>query len=150
MKTIIKINIQKICKKKNNIPSLQDFQYWLHTILKGKKIELTIRIVEKYEIKNLNFLYRKKNKVTNVLSFFYNTQIKKKSLYYLGDIVFCKKYIEYEIFKYKKNYKEHWAHLTIHSTLHLLNYNHDTLKDQKKMEKLETKLMLNLGYKNPY
>ncbi|WP_343126446.1 rRNA maturation RNase YbeY [Buchnera aphidicola] len=148
--TKIKINIQKVCKKKKFIPLKKDFQKWLSFLFKKKKIEITIRIVEKYEIKMLNFLYRKKNFPTNILSFSFNSFFKENNFCYLGDIIMCKSYLEQEAFKYKKNLKEHWAHLTIHATLHLLKYTHNTFESQKKMENLEIKLLSKLGYKNPY
>jgi probable rRNA maturation factor len=44
----------------------------------------------------------------------------------------------------------HWAHMTIHSTLHLLGYDHIEQADAVEMENLEIKLLTELGFTDPY
>lgn len=101
-------------------------------------------MIKKSEMKKLNFKYKNKKKTTNILSFSYNTInfLKNK---FLGEIVVCNEVIYEESIQQKKILIAHWAHIIIHGVLHLLGYNHN-----KKMEKLEKKIMKNLGYKNPY
>lgn len=146
------INIQYCVKKKNGIPAKKDFIQWLYFIFYKQNIELTIRIVTTKEIKKLNYRYRNKNIETNVLSFPMNNLSHKKHdrKIYLGDIVICSQYLKKEAYKFKKNIKEHWAHIVIHAGLHLINYTHNTAKKQKRMENLEKKIMRKLGYQNPY
>ena len=43
-----------------------------------------------------------------------------------------------------------WAHLTIHSTLHLLGYNHNTDKDRNIMESKEIDILKKFNIFNPY
>ena len=43
-----------------------------------------------------------------------------------------------------------WAHLVVHSMLHLQGYTHESKKNREIMEKKEIELMDNLGYTNPY
>ncbi|QCI19994.1 rRNA maturation RNase YbeY [Buchnera aphidicola (Brevicoryne brassicae)] len=106
-------------------------------------------MVDKSEMKYLNFTYRGKNKSTNILSFPCNKFIKINHKL-LGDLVLCKQVIEYESLKYKKKLESHWAHITIHGALHLLGYDHQNKKEAYIMEKLENKIMLSLNYKKPY
>ncbi|WAI11630.1 MAG: rRNA maturation RNase YbeY [Buchnera aphidicola (Macrosiphum albifrons)] len=97
----------------------------------------------------LNFTYRKKNKPTNILSFPCNQFIRRHHKL-LGDLVLCKKIIEKESLKYDKLLESHWAHITIHGTLHLLGYDHQNNQETDIMEKIENKIMLSLNYKQPH
>ncbi|VFP79284.1 Endoribonuclease YbeY [Buchnera aphidicola (Cinara curtihirsuta)] len=148
----MKIYIQKACKKNIFFPKKKNFLLWLKEVFKKKNIEITIRLVNIEEIKFLNKKYRNKSIPTNVLSFksTIHLSIKKNFLFYIGDIILCAPYINKEARNLKKNVLEHWAHMSIHSALHLINYKHDTQKDRKKMEKVEKKIMMKLGFRNPY
>jgi probable rRNA maturation factor len=44
----------------------------------------------------------------------------------------------------------HWAHLVIHGALHLRGYDHIAEEDAKEMESLETRLLYELGFQDPY
>ncbi|HEV2614059.1 MAG TPA: rRNA maturation RNase YbeY [Gammaproteobacteria bacterium] len=129
------IHIQKISKNKN-IPSTPLIKKIATQVLKNKKAEITIRIINKKESAELNHSYRDKNYPTNVLSFVYET-----NPIIMGDIVLCAQLIPT---------KEKWAHLIVHGLLHLMGYDHETDKDAKKMESLEIKLLHQLGFGNPY
>ncbi|QIQ42013.1 MAG: rRNA maturation RNase YbeY [Buchnera aphidicola (Microlophium carnosum)] len=110
---------------------------------------ITIRIVDELEIQKLNFTYRRQNKPTNILSFSFNKFITTNHKL-LGDLVLCKNIIEKESLKYNKLLESHWAHITIHGTLHLLGYDHKNTQETDIMEKIENKMMLSLNYKKPY
>lgn len=144
------IHIQKISEKKclkksaiiNLVTIVMDF-------LNYKNYELTIRIVDKDEIKNLNCKYRNKNNPTNVLSF--NVDIPKEiKSNYIGDVVICAEVIESEAIKQNKTFNSHFTHIIIHGVLHLLGYNHIEKTDKNKMEDLEVKLLKKIGFDNPY
>lgn len=94
-------------------------------------------------------MYRGQNKPTNILSFSYH-QFTKNNYQLLGDLVLCKKIIEIESLKYNKTLESHWAHITIHGTLHLLGYDHQNDEEAYIMENIENKIMLALNYKKPY
>ncbi len=144
------IHIQKISEKKclkksaiiNIVTIVMDF-------LNYKNYELTIRIVDKDEIKNLNCKYRNKNNPTNVLSF--NVDIPKEiKSNYIGDVVVCAEVIESEAIKQNKTFNSHFTHIIIHGVLHLLGYNHIEKTDKNEMEDLEVKLLKKIGFDNPY
>ena len=62
----------------------------------------------------------------------------------------CAKKINDDSLIYKKNKIDRWAHLTIHSVLHILGYMHDNEASQKKMEKKEIDILRKFNILNPY
>lgn len=146
----ISLNLQNISKIKS-IPSKKLFKTWIESVIAPKKkdYEITIRIVGVREITKLNKQYRKKNKPTNILSFnFYSPLNIKTNL--LGDLVICAPIVKLEAKAQHKTIVSHFAHLTVHGVLHLLGYDHETLQEANKMEKLEIKILKKLKIENPY
>ncbi|WP_154048959.1 rRNA maturation RNase YbeY [Buchnera aphidicola] len=133
-------------------PKKKFFLSCLKKIFKKKKVEITIRLVDLIEIQSLNKKYRNKNIPTNVLSFpaTNSIYIKHKFQHYIGDIILCAHYINKESLLLQKNILEHWAHMIIHSTLHLLHYTHNTTQSAKQMQTAENTIMKKLGFLNPY
>ena len=106
---------------------------------KTKKHEFSILLTNNKEMKNLNFKFRKKNKITDVLSF--PIKIKDKTKTYVGDIA-----ISYEIVKERSkdtNFFIEFDKMWVHGYLHLIGYDHKKLNDYEKMLKKEK---LILGY----
>jgi len=109
---------------------------------KNKIQEFTLFLTNNRKMKSLNNKFRKKNKVTDVLSFPFNYKITKNS--YLGDMA-----ISYEIINkrsIKSNFFIEFDKMWIHGYLHLLGYDHKKLKNFQKMNKKEN-LILNYFYK---
>ncbi|CEK10891.1 rRNA maturation RNase YbeY [Legionella hackeliae] len=113
--------------------------------------ELTLRLVGKEEIRQLNLMYRKQDKPTNVLAF-PSTIPDNIELEYplLGDVIICPAVLEAESIDLDKPLPAHWAHIVIHGVLHLLGYDHIEDNDAKIMQELEIKLLAKLGISNPY
>ena len=109
---------------------------------KDNKIFCTLLLSGNNEIKKLNKKFRKKNKYTKVLSFyFYNKNKLKKKLQndkeiYLGDII-----INLNKIKGKKkeriDFRLQFNKLWIHGLVHLFGYQHSKDKDYYKMLKIE-------------
>ena len=94
-------------------------------------------------VHQLNKQYRGKDQPTNVLSF--------ENAYPLaGDIVIAYGVTRDEAKVQGKTFSAHLAHLLTHGALHLQGYDHLNIKQAQKMERLETKLMQKMGYKDPY
>ena len=108
-------------------------------VLKGekrKKSELSVVLVSPQKIKTLNKKYRRKNKVTDVLSFLYDNS---------GEIVICPAEVKKNAKKFKTNFKKELARVLIHGTLHLLGYNHEAKKaEAEKMAKKENYYLDNI------
>lgn len=125
---------------------------WAKTVLDQQNIqsaEITIRIVSTTEMTQLNQHYRKKSGPTNVLSFPYQRPEQTSPLSSLiGDIVICADVVKQEASA--NNQEAHWAHMVVHGVLHLLGYDHETEQQASIMEPLETIIMKNLGFADPY
>ena len=124
---------------------------WVNAALNNsdKNVELTIRIVGEEEGKELNERWRHSKGSTNVLSF-PAEEILETSPKLLGEIVICAPVVEREAEQQQKSLTEHWAHMVIHGTLHLLAYDHKNNNEAKIMESLETTILKKLGFKDPY
>lgn len=103
----------------------------------------------------MNHDYRSKDYATNVLSFALNEGedmllSSGSNAVLRGDLVFCPEVIAREAAAQHKSLMAHYAHLTIHGTLHLMGYDHIEEAEAEIMEALEIRLLHQLGYENPY
>jgi len=105
---------------------------------------MTILLTNNIKLRALNATFRGKDKPTNVLAFPDGTPG------YLGDIAIAHGVAAAEAKREKKRLIDHAAHLAIHGTLHLLGYDHETAREAKVMETLETRLLAELGIADPY
>ncbi len=132
------------------IPRQEQFALWVEAALQGKDdTELTLRLVDKSESRELNARFRGKDQPTNVLSFPADLP-PGIDIPLLGDIVICAPLVEEEARTQDKPLQEHWAHLVIHGILHLLGYDHQVEQDAIEMERIEVELLASLGIGNPY
>tara|TARA_B100000029_G_scaffold510507_1_gene602162 strand:- start:583 stop:1023 length:441 start_codon:yes stop_codon:yes gene_type:complete len=115
------------------IKKLQKISYF-----KSKNQEFSILLTNSEKMKKLNFKFRKKNKITDVLSFPLNHKTKKNI--YIGDIA-----IGFEIINKRSkvsDFNYEFDKMWIHGYLHLIGYDHKKNKEYAKMSKKE-KLILN-------
>lgn len=110
--------------------------------------ELTLRFVGSEEGRDLNRDYRGKDYATNVLTFAYTED--EDSEVTQADIIFCTDVLEKEAAEQKKSVEEHTAHLVVHGVLHAQGYDHEDDAEAEEMEALETEILGQLGYANPY
>jgi probable rRNA maturation factor len=146
----IELELQ-IASKAKTLPHPAQFREWVSATLWQRidTAEMTIRVVDDEEIIELNKSYRNKTGTTNVLSFPYAPQPGIASRL-LGDVVICADTIEKEAEEFNKPLLAHWAHMVVHGTLHLLGYNHEIEQEAEEMEAIETNILLQLGFPNPY
>lgn len=112
--------------------------------------EISLVLADDSFVHDLNFRYRGKDCATNVLSFETGHKPPKGQLWLAGDIIVAYETVLKESKAQGKTFESHLAHLLIHGTLHLQGYDHLEEKQAQKMERLETKLMKQLGYEDPY
>ncbi|WP_394204637.1 rRNA maturation RNase YbeY [Shewanella waksmanii] len=133
------------------LPERESFELWVKTALRDTMAhaELTIRIVDEQESQTLNHSYRGKDKPTNVLSFPFEAPA-EIDIPLLGDLVICAPVVKNEAVEQGKTLTAHWAHMVVHGCLHLLGYDHIEDDEAEQMESLETLLIQQLGFDNPY
>ena len=68
----------------------------------------------------------------------------------LGDLVLCAPVIAREAKEQGKPLLAHYAHLTVHGTLHLLGWDHEDAREAECMEQLEREILAGLGLPDPY
>lgn len=68
----------------------------------------------------------------------------------LGDLAISYDTCAREAATQSKHFNDHVTHLLIHGTLHLLGYDHIDDQDAAMMERLETRILANLGIADPY
>ena len=115
-------------------------------------IEVSVRVVDLDEIRSLNREYRDKDNATNVLSFPAGKidGLPAESVQTLGDVVVCAAVVRDEAASQAKEIADHWAHMMVHGTLHLLGYDHMTDAEAMEMESLETRILATQGVADPY
>jgi len=134
-------------------PEDEDIRRWVEAVLayagRTGTPELTVRIVDEDEIRQLNQTYRHKAGPTNVLSFPFEAP-PEVDLDLLGDLVIAAPVVAREAREQGKTETAHWAHMIVHGTLHLLGLDHQTPTEAEAMEAREVRILQALGFPNPY
>ncbi len=116
--------------------------------------EVGIACVDNDESHKLNLQYRGKDKPTNVLSFPSDLPDEMAQIldtFPIGDLVISIPVVLQEAIEQNKAPIEHFTHMLVHGTLHLMGYDHETSdEDAEEMEALEIEILAKLGFKNPY
>jgi probable rRNA maturation factor len=134
------------------LPAVSVLRRWARAALKGlrrRRVALGMRIVGNAESEALNGQFRRKSYPTNVLSFPFEAPPGTRSDI-LGDLVICAPVVRREAHTQRKPVNAHWAHMVVHGILHLRGYDHRKRQDAAVMEKMEIRLLKELGYANPY
>ncbi|MGH1470937.1 MAG: rRNA maturation RNase YbeY [Cellvibrionaceae bacterium] len=159
----ITVDIQ-VATKSDDSPEPEPIHSWIQSALEHpsvvsllpqqcvtleKNIELSLRIVDRDESQNLNQQYRGKNKPTNILSFPSDLPEGLPFLH-LGDLVVCAPVVKQESIDQQKKLQNHWAHMLIHGTLHLVGFDHVEDAQAEIMETLEIDILSTMNIPNPY
>ena len=140
---------------RTGLPSSVSFRKWVAAALKRRirEADLAVRVVDEKEGCSLNHHYRGKDYATNVLSFpaeMPQGLPKGVKMPLLGDLVICAPVVAREAAEQGKSLSAHYAHLTVHGTLHLLGWDHEDDKEADAMEQLEREILAELGIDDPY
>ena len=117
------------------------------------KAEVSLTTVSNEEIKELNFLHRGKNSVTDVLSFPMGESGEfdvdpETNRIMLGDIVISTEKAREQADEYGHSFEREMCFLATHSMFHLLGYDHEVSEEEEKtmfakQEKVLNKLGIN-------
>jgi probable rRNA maturation factor len=153
----LSVEVQIACDDPG-IPEQDDIRTWVRLAVSGSRrvanrdAELAVRVVESEEIRALNHLYRHQDKATNVLSFPAGDVdgLPADEPLMLGDVVVCASIVSAEAAAQGKILADHWAHMLVHGTLHLLGFDHETDAEAAEMEAMEITLLAVKGITDPY
>ena len=150
-------DVQVACDD-SEIPADALIETWIAAAVKGSardtrdNVEVAVRIVDADEIRTLNRLYRDKDSPTNVLSFPAGDieGLPPGAPQLLGDVVVCASVVACEAAEQGKSHSDHWAHMIVHGTLHLLGLDHENEAEAIAMEALETQILASQNVTDPY
>lgn len=145
--------VQRVCRSPR-APDAASIRSWASAAFEaggppGADMALTVRIVSEKEARALNRSYRGSDYAPNVLSFPMNTGDPVKPGL-LGDIVICAAVAAREARDRNKPLAAHWSHLVVHGVLHCCGFEHDTDAGAGRMESLETRILAEFGFPDPY
>lgn len=137
-----------------SVPDEKQFRVWIWQAVKNhfSHAQISLILLNEDEARGYNRDYRGKDYATNVLSFALDegeSALCDPSTLH-GDLLICPQVVLREAQEQGKTPEAHFAHLTIHGTLHLMGYDHMNDEEAEEMEQLETQLMAQLGYSDPY
>ena len=115
--------------------------------------EISLFVTNDKQIRQLNNIYRKQDRPTNVLSFTARENdltLPQNAPLLLGDVVLGYETIAKEAKRHGKTLADHMCHLTVHGVLHLAGFDHDTDKAAEKMRGIEIDVLAAAGISNPY
>jgi len=137
------LNVQYGAKARG-LPSAAELRRFARAALKCPA-RVTVRIVGRNEARALNRHFRGRNYPTNVLTF-----VMRDTAPLEGDLALCAPVIAREARTQGKSMTAHYAHLVVHGLLHLQGYEHETAREASAMESLESRILMRLGYPDPY
>ncbi|ALM51782.1 rRNA maturation RNase YbeY [Halomonas huangheensis] len=136
-----------------DLPAQDKLERWVDAVLEKfpeySDSELTVRFVDNDESQSLNRDYRGKDSPTNVLSFPFEAP-EGLELPLLGDLIICHPVVVHEASAQAKALADHYAHMVVHGTLHLLGLDHIEDDEAEHMESLERDILASLGIADPY
>ncbi len=100
-------------------------------------------LVDEEKIREINRIYRKKDSVTDVISFAFeeSDKINIDDIRFLGEIYICVKRAEEQAKEYGHSFKREICYLTVHGLLHLLGYDHIKEEDKAVMRQMEERIL---------
>ncbi|MBD7964459.1 rRNA maturation RNase YbeY [Fictibacillus sp. Sa2CUA10] len=141
--------------------SSTDFQELLSNVLqkaaemeKTGQAEVSITIVSKERIQEINKEYRQKDSVTDVISFAMEEMgedeteiIGGEETRFLGDIIICLDVAKEQAEEYGHSLEREMGFLAVHGILHLLGYDHMSDEDEKRMFGRQEEILEQYGLK---
>ncbi len=129
----------------------------LDAVLAGREIEVGVRLTDEGEMRQLNRDFRQTDKATNVLSFAGDNDDdtgpaanNPQMPLLLGDIVLAHGVVSGEARDQGKRLHDHFCHLLVHGTLHLLGLDHMDEEEAQTMEEREVAILARMDIANPY
>lgn len=112
-----------------------------------KRFSVIVHLVDDSMIKEINCYYRKKDRVTNVVSLSYLDEHNVSFDSLIGEVFISYDRVIYESMKYRIPLRFYFGYILIHSSLHVMRYDHVTPPQYIKMRCMERRVIKLLGIK---
>jgi len=118
--------------------------------------EVSVLLADDAAVQALNRKYRGRDQATNVLAFASVDGAPSAARppagapVMLGDVIVAFETVRAEANEAGKDLAGHLSHMVVHGTLHLLGFGHEANGEAAAMEKLESRILLELGVADPY
>ena len=109
------------------------------------KAEISVSLVSKEEIRHLNRTFRHVDRSTDVLSFPLEEEESVGGVMCLGDVVVCPAVIDEQSRDFGTSFRQEFCLMVIHSTLHLLGWDHEKEDEKKRMFQKQEKILASLN-----
>lgn len=132
------------------VPDQTQFALWLQHTVENRwpSAEIDILLVDAERMAEVNLSSRNKAGPTNTLAFPFLFDDTSTPLF--GEIIMCPQVIQQQAHDQQKPMDHHWAHLVVHSCLHLMGYDHEQSDDAAIMEAREIEILQQFAIPNPY
>ncbi|MCH7828861.1 rRNA maturation RNase YbeY [Patescibacteria group bacterium] len=128
------VEIQNSTKERIRVKQLKTLAERILKKEKSGKKDLSAVLVSPQKMRELNKVWRGKDKATNVLAFPGGKEA-------LGEVVLCPSAIRKDALEYKISFQRAVSWMFVHGLLHLLGYDHKTSNDEKKMTQKEQRYL---------
>ena len=112
--------------------------------------EISVLLCDDARIQTLNAQWRSIDKPTNVLSFPAADPDDLETAPLLGDIAIALETVMREAVSENKAFRDHYLHLVVHGTLHLIGFDHEVDEEAEEMEDMERRILAGMGIADPY
>lgn len=152
---MVTVDVQ-VASGDSDIPAAAVIRDWVEAAAEQAgtrgNVEIAVRVVDRDEIRALNSRYRRQDKVTNVLSFPAGPieGLPAGGARPLGDVVVCAAVVADQAAAQGKRLEDHWGHMLVHGTLHLMGFDHEEEGDAAQMEALEAAILASRNVMDPY
>ena len=150
------VEVDNVSGESAGIPAPAKVSDWCIAALAAATADLPIatiavRIVAAAESRELNRTYRDRDAPTNVLAFPAGLDSAPPGEPLpLGDLVICAPLVREEAAEQDKAVSDHWCHLVVHGTLHLVGFDHQQTDEADAMEALERQILESFAISDPY
>ncbi len=136
----IKISPQRVLSSSKKILRLLSKEI-CQKASEGKIISISVVLIGSKKMKEINYKYRGKNYLTDVLSFSFIDETHEDEIY-LGEILINPEKALIQARQYRATFWQEINRLLVHGILHLLGYDHEASpQDAKKMRQMENKIL---------
>jgi len=144
--------VQRACRSRRLPPAGALYalvRRWVSATLAAcaaRQAVIAVRFVTRGEATTLNTRYRARDYAPNVLSFPMASPGGSPE----GDIAICPAVVATDASEQDRDFHAQLAHMVVHGVLHLAGYDHQRPAEAARMQAVESRVLVSLGYADPW